>query len=184
MEPGDSYARSVFSPQVPVRQGLGEMAQAALRMPGAMLRDWYKWRTAQLTPEATQEAVISAGGRVARGGLGPIAGWVKGYGFHPLTGVPNRIEAGPGRAGTSAATLQGHIEGTPGGYAHVGWLGGTEKSQVPGRQAGRTAGGAVERGPALIETMKLRDEAIPYLQELGIKGVTFTPLRSGTDVAT
>jgi hypothetical protein len=181
---GDSYARSVFSPQVPVRQGLGEMAQAALRMPGAMLRDWWKWRTAQLTPEATHESVISAGGPMSAGGLGPLAGWVKGYGFHPRTGVPDRIEAGPGLYGTSEATLRANIEGTPGGYAHVGWLGGTEKSPLPGRQTGRTAGGEMERGPGLMETMKLRDEAIPYLQELGIKGVTFTPLSSGTDVAT
>jgi hypothetical protein len=181
---GDSYARSVFSPQVPVRQGLGEMAQAALRMPGAMLRDWWKWRTAQLTPEATHESVISAGGPMSAGGLGPLAGWVKGYGFHPRTGVPDRIEAGPGLYGTSEATLRANIEGTPGGYAHVGWLGGTEKSPLPGRQTGRTAGGEMERGPGLMETMKLRDEAIPYLQALGIKGVTFTPLSSGTDVAT
>jgi hypothetical protein len=181
---GDSYARSVFSPQVPVRQGLGEMAQAALRMPGAMLRDWWKWRTAQLTPEATQESILSGGGPMSAGGLGPIAGWVKGYGFHRRTGVPDRIEAGPGRYGTSPASLRANIEGTPGGYAHVGWLGGTGESQLPGREAGYTAGGELARGPGLMETMKLRDEAIPYLQELGIKGVTFTPLRSGTDVAT
>jgi hypothetical protein len=72
MEPGDSYARSVFTPQGPVRQGLGEMAQAALRMPEAMLRDWWKWRMAQTTPEAEQASFLSGGGPVSTGAMAGI----------------------------------------------------------------------------------------------------------------
>jgi hypothetical protein len=76
-----SYAARVFPPRPPssslmpprdvLRQGLGEMAQAALRMPGAMLRDWWKWRTAQLTPEAVQESAL-AGGPIGTGALGGV----------------------------------------------------------------------------------------------------------------
>jgi hypothetical protein len=68
----DSYARSVFAPQVPVRQGLGEMAQAALRMPGAMVRDWWKWRMGQLRPEAIEESVLSGGGPMSPGSMAGI----------------------------------------------------------------------------------------------------------------
>jgi hypothetical protein len=93
--PSRPPSSSLMPPRDVLRQGLGEIAQAALRMPGAMLRDWWKWRTAQLTPEAVQESAQS-GGPMGTGALGgvlraPLLGTKVKY-LHPKTGEePTRV---------------------------------------------------------------------------------------------
>ena len=160
---------------------------------------WARWRLAQVprpgpwnpltepTPDWVREQVVSGGPVGVSAPGGAVAGWVRGADFHPVTGMPRYLKAGPGPPQAklppgqvqSAPVLEGSISGEPGGWVNVGWLGGEETSTLPGRIAGTTAGGQMAKGPGLMETIKLRNEAIPYLQEYGVQGVTYSPLSSG-----
>jgi len=134
---------------------------------------------------ATVPVTLGAG-PVFRGGTLPMrnqAGYVR-MSRSGRTGLPTRVEAGPGppqRAlppGQSEAppTLYADLSGRPGGPLHVDYFGGMGETAHRAREA--TVGQA--RGPGIAEGREIMNELVNLGAEGGYTGVAFYPLSSGS----